>query len=233
MKKRNVLLLVWFLAGTFAFSACQKSDVEKANISLLSANSPVQTSAQTPSPQSDLPIEKIDFKNFTYAWTKDFATENEKTFTLENGEIPFDREGQMGVSLGKIEYADVAGDGANEATLIISLQTGGTAVPNVVYVYTVENENPKLLWSFDTGDRAQGGLKRVYSEKGELVVETFGDSKFENDKWDFKFPEKFAGYCCPTAYTKIRFKWNGENFAATSKPKLFDHDWKKERNKNQ
>ncbi len=234
--ERILMLKILALAIALTFSACQKSAVE--NNSLISSQTPPSVSptldfGSMPAPNSETSreklyssIRKIDFKNFTYPWTKDLSTKDEKTFTLKDGEIPFEREGQMGVSLAKIEYADVTGDGADEAILIISLETGGSAVPNIVYVYTVESEKPKLLWSFDTGDRAQGGLKRVYEENRRLVVETFGDNKFENDKWEFKFPKKIAGYCCPTAYTKIRLKWNGEKFAVEGKPELFDYDWK-------
>lgn len=227
MKDEKFLVLkILVLAMTLAFLACQKSETENGSISSSPSTSPLQTLSQTPSIDSDLPIRKIDFKNFTYPWTKDLSTKDEKTFTLKDGEIPFEREGQMGVSLAKIEYADVTGDDTDEAILVISLQTGGSAVPNLVYIYTAENEIPKLLWSFDTGDRAQGGLKGVYAENGKLVVETFGSSKFENDEWEFKFPEKIAGYCCPTAYTKIHFKWNGKKFAVEGKPELFDYNWK-------
>lgn len=229
--EKNLLLNILVIATTFAFSACQESVAENKHVS--STVSPVQTSSKTPVSPSDSSIRKIDFSNFSYPWTEDFSNRHEKFFTLKNGEIPFKRDGQMGISLGKIEYADVTGEGADEAILIISIQSGGTAIPNIVYVYTVENENPKILWSFDTGDRAQGGLKKVYAENGNLIVETFGSSKFENEKWNFKFPEKFAGYCCPTAYTEIRFKWNGKKFVVQGKPELFDYDMNKETGKNQ
>jgi hypothetical protein len=47
-------------------------------------------------------------------------------------------------------------------------------------------------------------------------------------KWEFDFPEgKFNGYCCPTAYTKIVFKWNGEKFVPFGERQIIDYDWKK------
>ena len=67
--------------------------------------------------------------------------------------------------------------------------------------------------------------KKPTPNSGELVVETFGDNKFENGKWKFSFPEnKFRGYCCPTVYTRIRFKWNGEKFVEDGERELFDYD---------
>ena len=206
------------------FFACQKSVVENTHVS--SANFPIQTLSPTPSPRSDLPIRKIDFRNFTYPWTEDLSTKDEKTFTLKNGELPYEKE-QIGVSLAKVEYGDLTEDGQEEALINLVVETGGTAIPNMVYIYTLENEKPRLIWNFETGDRADGGLKRVYAENGKMMVELFGDNKFENGEWKFGFPKgKFQGYCCPTTYTKIRFKWNGEEFAVEGKPELFDYDWK-------
>ncbi|MDQ6788646.1 MAG: hypothetical protein M3033_17725 [Acidobacteriota bacterium] len=229
MRKQNILLItICVLAITFAFSACQKSVAGNSVVS--SEISPNQVSSKTPSPRLNSPIRKIDFRNFTYPWTEGLSTKDEKNFTLKDGEIPFERDGQMGVSLEKIEYVDITGDGADEAILIISLQTGGSAVPNVVYVYTIEKEKPKLLWSFYTGDRAEGGLKKVYAENGNLIVELFSNNKFIESKNEFEFPSELElknGLCCPTNFTQFRFKWNGEKFVVKGKPELFEYDMKK------
>lgn len=102
----------------------------------------------------------------------------------------------------------------------------------MVFVYTLENEKPKLLWSFDTWDGAQGGLKKVYAKNGKLIVDIFGAAKFENNEWDFRMPEGRAdGLCCPTAYTKISFEWNGEKFTPVGNREIYDYDWKKQRSR--
>ncbi len=114
---------------------------------------------------------------------------------------------EIGVSLDNINYGDTTTDGQEEAIINLSIQTGGSATPNAIYVYTIKNEKPELLWSFDTGDRAEGGLKKVYAENGNLIVELFGDDKFENGEWEYDIPEgKFKGLCCPKVFTKFRFK---------------------------
>lgn len=209
----------------FAFSACQKSAVENSN------NLPLPQSSPTLTPSYDSPIRKIDFENFTYFWTKGLSTKDEKTFTLKNGELPYEKE-RIGVSLAKVEYGDLTNDSKDEAIINLGLQTSGSAMPNMVCIYALENEKPKLLWSFDTGDRAEGGLKKVYAENGGLIVELFGDDKFENGEWKFDLPKKDAGgLCCPTAFTKLRFKWNGKKFVVDGKPELFNYDWRKEMNK--
>lgn len=231
MEKRNVLIMViWVLTMAFTFSSCQRSAAENRHAAVQS--SPTKDSSSATSPRAVSSIREIDFKNFTHPWTE--AQEfDEKEFALENGEKEKTDE-TNGASLLEIEYGDITNDGVEEAMISLAPETGGNCSCEMVYIYTLENKKPKLLWSFDTEDRAQGGLKKVYATGGDLTVETFGDSKFENDKWNFSLPkDKFGGLCCPTAYTKIRFKWNGSKFEVEGKPELFDYDWKKEMNKNQ
>ena len=233
MKKRNIpATAIWVLILAFTFSSCQRSAAEnkQAQFQPSPTISPIKNSSPAASPSDFSSIREIDFKKFTYPWTEGQELD-EKEFTLENGEKE-KTDDVNGASLFKVEYGDVTNDGIQEAMVSLAPKTGGNCSCEMIYIYTLENKRPKLLWSFDTEDRAQGGLKRVYATDGDLIVETFGDNKFENDKWDFNLPRKGAGgLCCPTAYTKIRFKWNGEKFAVVGKPELFDYDWKKEMNK--
>ena len=133
MKKQNVLLMIWFLAIIFAFSACQKSMAEN-------------TQAQpqpiiSPTPNENLTIKKIDFKNFIYP---DKTGKN--IFTLTNGEEPFGQMKDIAFSLENIEYADLTDDNEDEAIIHISVQYGGSDKSGLFYVYTVENNKPSILW---------------------------------------------------------------------------------------
>jgi len=232
MKKQNVLLMIYLLATTFAFSACQKSTVENNLVSpqSLPTVSPTLNTSSTPAPNLDSPIRKVDFKNFTYSGTDDYPG----IFKLKNGEKPYEHMREDGIDLYKTEYADLTGDGEEEAILSMSIQTGGSAIPNLIYIYTLKNDKPKLLWSFITGDRADGGLKKLYVENGELVVELFGDSKIVGDKWSFSIPkEKYLGDGRLSIYTSNRFKWNGKKFKTIEKPELFDYDLNNQTEKNQ
>src|SRR5207249_5569175 len=99
-------------------------------------------------------------------------SKNEKSFTLKDGEYS-GRLQDAGVEpepvyLVDTVYGDVTGDGADEAMVVLTVNIRGTAIPYYVYVYTINGNKPKLLWSFDTGDRAQGGLRRVFAEAGRL-----------------------------------------------------------------
>lgn len=219
----KLMVIILVVAAVLIFPACQKSVAENSGVIPAVAFSPEQTPSSSPPPDS--PIRKIDFENFSYPKTADYIN-----FKLKNGEKSFGCN--EGIGLGKIEYAEVTGDKKEDAILFMSIQTGGSAVPHLIYIYTLESGKPKLAWGFMAGDRAEGGLKRTYAENNLLIVETFGDNKFENEKWNFNLPEKYdRGLCCPIVYTKIRFNWNGEKFVVQGTPELLDYGMNKEMSK--
>jgi hypothetical protein len=49
-----------------------------------------------------------------------------------------------GFTLESVSYADLTGDGKDEAIVVLKYATGGTQTTNYVYVYTLE-QGPKLL----------------------------------------------------------------------------------------
>src|SRR5215204_3103657 len=108
-KRLFAKILILLLA--FSFSACKQN----AN---LTENSSSISSA--PKQNSNLKIEQIDFANFTYPWPEDVISDDEKTFTLKNGEREFVLKKQTGVRLTKTEYGDVTGDGTDEALINMS-----------------------------------------------------------------------------------------------------------------
>lgn len=98
--------------------SCQHSEATET-----SASKKISDNSPTSAPNLNSPIRKIDFKNFTYPWTEDLTSNDDKTFTLKDGETPFELGKQMGVLLGKVKYADLTNDGQDEALITISLQT--------------------------------------------------------------------------------------------------------------
>jgi hypothetical protein len=163
---------------------------------------------QTVALQQQLPsIRSIDFANFSYPWPKDLIdpTNPQKTFTLRDGKHQGNCNYQKfiekeGVTLGNVTYADVTGDGAEEAILTMHIQTCGSAMPGLVYIYMLRGSSPKLLWGFSTGDRADGGLHKVYAENHELVVELNGPER----RWE--------GDCCPMRFTRRHYVWRSNRF---------------------
>jgi hypothetical protein len=141
-------------------------------------------------------IRSVDFENFTFPGDPIFG---KKKFKLLNGHFQGDR-GREPIGLMHIGYGDVTNDGVEEAivSLVVTVK-GGTAKPHLNYVYTLADGKPKLLWSFDTGDRADGGLRRIYAENGNLIVERYNS-------------EGSRGDCCPVFFERTRYRWNGKRF---------------------
>ncbi len=157
--KGKLLVILLFAVIAFNSSACQKSIADNINILPSPTASPVQVFSPTSTPNLVSPIRKVDFENFTYPDAGDY-----QEFKLKNGAKSYKHLEEDGIYLGKIEYTDVTGDRKEDAILLMGIQTGGSAIPTLIYIYTLKNEKPKLLWAFMTGDRADGGLKDIYAE---------------------------------------------------------------------
>ena len=163
------------------------------------------------SQQSRPSIRSVDFANSSYPWIPDLG-DAKKSFTLRNGERPATRNDsglidEMGVFFQSVKYGDVTGDGIEEAIVFLSIQTGGSATPGLVYIYTLHKDRPTLLWVRSTGDRADGGLRDVYAQNGQLVVELNTSVGSRGD-------------CCPTRYTRTRYEWRGGRFRTKRKETL-------------
>jgi hypothetical protein len=112
----------------------------------------------------------------------------------------------------------VTGDGVDEALVVIKIETGGSAIPQLVYLFAWKNNEPELIWHFRTGDRADGGLKNIRAENGEVVVELFGQDRYIVGELDTaKITGDEEQICCPTHFTLSRYKWNGSNFRLQGK----------------
>ena len=75
-----------------------------------------------------------------------------------------------------------------------------------------------MIWHFRTGDRADGGLKDIRVENGLAVVELFGQDRYILGELDTaKITGDEEQLCCPTHFTKSRYKWNGNVFRIEGK----------------
>ncbi len=165
--------------------------------------------------ETDSPFKRVDFKNFSYPLEIDAKDEKEKSLTLKDGKLEKSNESN-GAELGKIQYADLTGDGVDEAIIDLGITEDKNAKSNVVYVYTLEDEKPKLLWSFETKGGEESGLKAITADNGKLLVEMFGDVKFVEGNWKMAdSKEKVKG-----KYTKTELKWNGKEFVVEGKPEV-------------
>ena len=176
------------------------------------------------------PLGSFDFKNFTYPLPRGWQNPDGADLTLVNGRIDpvskhidedmADEEKlearatrRIGMSYVTTKYFDVTGDGNDEAVVIVKVETTGNAIPQLVYVYEWKDGKPELLWNFRTGDRADGGLKDMRAENGELVVELYGQDRFLLGQTETgKITGDEEQLCCPTYFTRTFYKWNGRNF---------------------
>lgn len=172
------------------------------------------------------PLTKGVFANFTFPARTVFegSTDDDgrKFFTLKNGIFypKFDENGyiiRLGTYLKSVDFADVTGDGRKEAIVIVGNLCDCSGVWFGVYIYKMAGRKPsRLLWSFRTGDRAVGGLRRVYARKGNLIVELYGLGSAPN-----KPPQDYHGaQCCTNDYTQRKYRWNGKRFVQRGKRRL-------------
>ncbi len=182
------------------------------------------------------PIGKFDFKNFTYELPRGWQNpDGTAEITLKNGKIaPIDKkvtedmpdeeraeakqQRRIGMSYVTTKFFDVTGDGQDEAVVILKVETGGSAVPQIGYVFSWKDNKPELIWPFRTGDRADGGLKSVGMENGLFVVELYGQDRFLLGQIETgKITGDIEQLCCPTFFTRTKYKWNGNAFLMQGK----------------
>lgn len=182
------------------------------------------------------PIGRFDFKNFSYPSPRGWQDADGKNFMLKNGQRELTEE-KIGMKYVATKYGDVTGDGQDEAFVILRVNTGGSAIPQIVYIYEWRNRSPELLWYFRTGDRADGGLKRVYEKNGDLAIELFGRDRYIFDQMETK---KIVGdeqqLCCPTHFTRNFYRKKGNRFVLEGKRltySLEDKDAAPQKNMNE
>jgi hypothetical protein len=148
-------------------------------------------------------IHDVDFRNFSYPWI-DFGPTN-SLFLLRSGKSVKSHVDEMGVSFSSVRYGDLTGDGIEEALVLLDVSGGGSATWDLIYVYALQGGRLVLLAGFQPGERADGGLRRVAVENGELVLDLneLGDSP----------------HCCPAVFTTSRYRWTAGQFVQTGEIK--------------
>ena len=127
-------------------------------------------------------------------------------------------ERRIGMSYVTTKFFDITGDGEDEAIVVLKVETGGSAIPQLVYVFEWKGGRPELIWPFRTGDRADGGLKSIRAEAGHLVLELYGQDRFILGQIETgKITDDIEQLCCPTHFTRTIYKWNGKNFLMQGK----------------
>lgn len=193
---------------------------------LCATNSVAQTAERVDYAVAYEPVTSGVFANFTYpAWPIFKGASDDdgrKSFTLKHGifQPGLNEQGyirRLGAYLKSVEFGDVTGDGNKEAIVAVGNICDCSGVWFGVYIYNLAGRKPvRLLWAFQTGDRAVGGLRQVYSQKANLIVELYGVGSGPNS------PPKisYSAQCCTHDYTRRRYRWNGSRFIQVGKARL-------------
>lgn len=184
---------------------------------------------------SKSPLANVDFKNYSYPLPHGWQNPDGSDLTLTNGKLdPVSADTDLGMDPDEVAEArsqrriggsyvttrffDITGDDEDEAFVIIKIETTGSAIPQIVYIYTWKQDKPELIWYFRTGDRADGGLKDLRADNGQLVVELYGQDRFLLGGVETsKITDDYEQICCPTFFTRSFYKWNGKNFQIQGK----------------
>lgn len=122
-------------------------------------------------------IRKVDFRNgFTYegGYGPIIVRGGEYSNSSEDAKEFF--------SVRDVDYGDLDGDGAEEAIVTTTNNTGGTGNFSDGLIYTMRAGRVRLVTSVGVGDRADGGIHDITISKGRIVVDRFGGD---------------GGACCP------------------------------------
>lgn len=235
---RKVIINLLILSCMCIISACGNSDdlsqitnesptvplSQTGNSQNKSVSSPIPQVANEPAETTNSPIGKFDFTNFAYPLPQGWKDADGEV-VLEKGEaevIISEEERKLGAKHIKTKYGDVTGDGQDEAIVIIKLETGGSALPQVVYFFEWKDDKPQLISHFRTGDRADGGLRDLKVENSELIVELYGQDRYIFGEVEtMKIVGDEEDLCCPTYFTRTRYKLNGSRFILQGKRETF------------
>lgn len=206
---------------TVALSACSKAKLaEQQSIDREASASSIPTKQVKVSPPSGNSIRSVDFSNFTFP-SKAIRTEVKEDITLKNGRS--NKIGDFGPALlTHLSYGDVTSDNDDDALVVLFISNEGTAKEYVIYIYSLLGESPKLLWSFRTGDRAQGGLRQLFAQDGSLFVELYGKNKSIGGDL-YADDGNQGGACCPTTFTRTRYQWRDKHFQQHGEAELLSN----------
>jgi len=165
-------------------------------------------------------IRDIDFKNFVYPWYPSYlkSPNGTRSLQLQNGEFEVMEQSKnpnLSLRLNNVSYVDLDGNGQEQAIVTI----GGVAAPNrfvgAIFLYALKNGKAQPLWNRETGDRADGGLRRIALDGQALIIEEY--TLIDG-----------GGLCCPKKFVRSYFKLDDQRMKKTkSELKSSEYDYAK------
>ncbi len=218
----SLTLLIAAMTYVVFFSLLNGCYERKSDKKMLNSNSLQSVNDQELNKEKVISdIFEIDFTNHSFP-----STPQMKKLTglqeckLSDGALEIKLEEDTEVVLRK-EKSDfekilgVSGKNANITVLSSSARSAGvlgTGRQHHVYIYGVLNNKLKLLWCFDTGDRADGGFRNAYGENENLVIETYNIDVLKNSSGTVSA----GASCCAKNYVKAIYEWTGSRFQLIS-----------------
>jgi len=157
-------------------------------------------------------IRQVDFKNFTYPLSSHMLSHarlqwldtspgsiKERAIRLVNG------KDVSGFTLQSVAYADLTGNGKEDAVVAVRYDSGSTQNTHYVYIYSMADGHPKLLAFCHTGGGANLGLHRAYGEQSQLVIEMLDRQSTQGD-------------CCTSGFMRMRYRWHDGGFQISGAP---------------
>jgi hypothetical protein len=157
-------------------------------------------------------IRQVDFKNFNYPLSSHLLSHarlewldtspgsiRERAIRFVNG------KDVSGFTLQSVTYADVTGDGKEDAVVVVRYDSGNTQNTHYVYIYSMADGHAKLQAFCHTGGGTNLGLHKAYGERGELVIELL-------DR------QNLPGSCCTSGFVRMRYKWRDGGFQISGAP---------------
>jgi hypothetical protein len=148
-----------------------------------------------PGPTSE--VRAVDWQNHTYVLDELGAV------TVKGGHADFgitdDNKVEAGGANGSYEvarplFADIDGDGVEDAIVSSVLSTGGTGHFSEVRIYTMRGANLVELGTIPGGDRGDGGIRHVALDGNAVIVDR--NVLAEGD-----------GVCCASGSQRERWVW--------------------------
>lgn len=124
-------------------------------------------------------VRNVDFSNFTFNWYPNWekGQPTRKNITLRNGamkiDLPYAVNAPRGFDLTSVDYADLTGDGKEDAIVVLKITTRANPTPSCIFVYALQQNVLKMVFVRETGDQAFGGLRKVYAQEQQLILETY------------------------------------------------------------
>lgn len=196
-------------------SACSRAEIQAPSLAQSSASpSPTQKVKVDPSPTPNSSIRSVDFGNVAYPDYPEDLDPHDPDYGRRAKRVTLKaREGEPYSA----NYGDVTRDGIEEAMVVLGVNLKGSAITAMVYIFSLQAGQPKLLWHFQSGDRADGGLRQIYAENSQLVIELYGKNRIIGG--DLYRGEE--GLCCPSSFTRTRYEWRSNRFVRVGQPEVF------------